>query len=67
MPTSVGAATSSHVAQALSQPEATEKKSATGRDTKIDGDGDNAGGSNTVKPTVNTQGQQLGQVLNTKA
>jgi hypothetical protein len=52
------------------KPEAMEPP---GRDTKNDHDKDDAGGATTAaassapKPTVNTQGQALGAMLNTKA
>jgi len=59
------------------QPETLETRTASGRDSKVDSDADGSNGTATpaapatttatVKPTVNTQGQQLGQLLNTKA
>lgn len=54
-----------------SQPETLEQKTATGRDNQQDSDADGTSAasttSNVVKPTVNTQGQPLGQLLNTRA
>jgi hypothetical protein len=64
MPISSVGATSP--AQALYQPEAVEKHTQAGRDTRSDGDSDDRGG-NAVQPTVNTQGQVIGQLVNTKA
>lgn len=50
------------------KPEAAEP---VGRDTKNDHDKDDVGGASAAasapKPTVNTQGQTIGTVLNTKA
>jgi len=66
MPLSVGSVNSSVLAQHASQPEALEKKGPGGKDLKIDGDGDDFGSANTVKPTVNTSGQKIGQIINTK-
>lgn len=50
------------------RPEALEPP---GRDTRNDSDQDNAASTSAVtsapKPTVNTQGQTIGAILNTKA
>jgi hypothetical protein len=75
---SIGASTNANTIvppkqiQPQNQPETLETRTASGRDSKVDGDADGSNGTATtatatVKPTVNTQGQQLGQLLNTKA
>lgn len=59
----VGGAASAAPAMQL---EALEKRAPNGQEAKIDGDSDDRGGA-AVKPTVNTQGQPIGTILNTKA
>lgn len=69
MPSSAISSVASNSYTPSTRPEALE---APGRDTKNDHDKDDAGGStasatSAPKPTVNTQGQAIGTVLNTKA
>lgn len=63
------ASVSSNTFAAAARPETLEPP---GRDTKKDNDKDDTGAvtaaaSSAPKPTVNTQGQTIGTVLNTKA
>ncbi len=62
---SVSSGNSSMVA-ALAQPEKNEVKR-TGREVQVDGDADDVKPKAPAGPTVNTNGQTLGSIINTVA